>query len=90
MADAKSLEGFIFPDTYNFHQGSNIDFVIDKIFENFNNKAGGLIFLNKDVNLLKLLTSASFLEKEVPNYEDMRLVAGIIEKRLKIGMPLAN
>ncbi|MEK7634529.1 MAG: endolytic transglycosylase MltG [Patescibacteria group bacterium] len=88
LADAKSLEGFIFPDTYNFHQGSNIDFVIDKIFENFNNKAGGLIFLNKDVNLLKLLTSASFLEKEVPDYEDMRLVAGIIEKRLKIGMPL--
>ena len=40
LADAKSLEGFIFPDTYNFHQGSNIDFVIDKIFENFNNKAG--------------------------------------------------
>lgn len=88
LADAKSLEGFVFPDTYYFHQGEDIDFVIEKIIENFNKKAGILIFPNKDVNLLKLLIIASFLEKEIIDYEDMRLVAGIVEKRLKIGMPL--
>lgn len=88
LTDIKSFEGFIFPDTYNFHQGSDVESVIAKILENFNSKAGGLIFLNRDVNLLKLLTIASFLEKEVQDYEEMRLVAGIVEKRMKIGMPL--
>ena len=34
------------------------------------------------------VTIASLIEKEVPEYADRRLVAGILLKRLKAGMPL--
>ena len=34
------------------------------------------------------LTLASIIEREVPFFEDRAIVAGILEKRLSIGMPL--
>ncbi|MEK7553248.1 MAG: endolytic transglycosylase MltG [Patescibacteria group bacterium] len=42
----------------------------------------------KNSGVLRFITIASYLEKEVPNNDDRRIVAGIIEKRLKIGMPI--
>ncbi|PIV31820.1 endolytic transglycosylase MltG, partial [Candidatus Wolfebacteria bacterium CG02_land_8_20_14_3_00_37_12] len=42
----------------------------------------------KNSGVLRLITIASYLEKEVPGNDDRRIVAGIIEKRLKIGMPI--
>lgn len=88
---AVSLEGFLLPDTYNFKQDSDIDSVIEKILNNFKNKVLNFLItpLDKKTNdLLRLTTIASYLEKEIPNNEERRIVAGIIEKRLKIGMPL--
>ncbi len=39
-------------------------------------------------SVLKLIIIASYLEKEVPDNNERKIVAGIIEKRLKVGMPL--
>lgn len=92
LAAAKNLEGFLLPDTYRFYLDSEIDFVIVKILNNFKNQVindlGDLIFSKKDANLTSILIIASFLEKEVPDFTDRRIVAGIIEKRLKTGIPL--
>lgn len=101
LSGAISLEGFLLPDTYNFKQDSDIESVIEKILNNFENKVMPIIAvddfnfsslvapLDKKTNdLLRLIIIASYLEKEIPDNEERRVVAGIIEKRLKIRMPL--
>ena len=59
--------------------------VVNKMLINFEKKA--LTIFNNGVILEKLI-SASILEKEIPDYEERRLVAGILEKRLASGVPL--
>jgi UPF0755 protein len=92
---AISLEGFLLADTYYFLPDSEIEVVIQKILDNFKQKALVLISpenpqsgLTNNSDLLELLNLASLLEKEVPFSEEQRVVAGILEKRLKVGMPL--
>lgn len=85
LENADSLEGFLLPDTYFFMMDSNPKSVVDKMLINFEKKA--LTLFKNSVNLKKL-TSASLLEKEIPDYEERRLVAGILEKRQDSDMPL--
>ncbi|MBN2197864.1 endolytic transglycosylase MltG [Candidatus Wolfebacteria bacterium] len=86
LEDAKSLEGFLLPDTYNFFVGSGADLVIKKILNDFETKV--LPFLKSDANLLEIINLASLLEKEIPDYSERRLVAGLLIKRMSAGMPL--
>lgn len=86
LAGSKSLEGFLLPDTYSFFPNSDKNTVIHKFLDNFKTKA--LPFLKEDGSILNEIIIASILEKEVPNYEEQRVVAGVLIKRLNSGMPL--
>ncbi len=89
IAYAKSrpeLEGTLFPDTYLFYPGSNPEAVISRFRKNFEEKTGDILSSAK--NPRELLILASLVEKEVPDPEEQRIVAGILGKRLKKGMPL--
>lgn len=86
LKDAKSFEGFLFPDTYRFFLNSQPRDVLKKMLDNFDTKAWPIFKSQKDFK--DKLIVASLLEKEVPGYEDRRLVAGIIYKRLDLGMGL--
>lgn len=95
LSSQSNLEGFLFPDTYRFYPNFDDETVVKKILENFKNKTKlaispnqGLTFFEGNDNLYKLLIIASLLEKEIPDAEEQKIVAGIIEKRLKVGMPL--
>ncbi len=81
-----SLEGFLFPDTYRFEPGTDASLVVEKMLNTFEEKAWPL--LKGDPEWYGKLTIASFVEREVPAYEDRRKVADIILKRLDAGMPL--
>ncbi len=82
-----SVEGELFPDTYEFSKYSTVDDVVDKFLANFRLKAEPL--LNKSLlSFRKNLILASLIQKEVPNYSEGRLVAGILMKRLAANMPL--
>lgn len=85
--DAASLEGFLFPDTYQFHVEEEAVNVIDKMLQAFENKAHPLLD-NYEGDPYSLLIKASLLEEEVQSEKDMRIVAGIIENRLSINMAL--
>lgn len=85
-AEAGSLEGFLLPDTYRFFPDSGVDLVIHRFLDNFKTKA--LPFFENSDNILDKLILASILEKEIPDYEEKKIVAGILLKRLKVGMPL--
>ncbi|MBI2063549.1 MAG: endolytic transglycosylase MltG [Candidatus Yanofskybacteria bacterium] len=87
-ADTWKLEGYLFPDTYRFGQQTAVEDIILKMEENFEIKTRELF---KDLKVQKLKDAvivASMLEKEVKTEQDMQLVAGIIEKRFQLGMPL--
>ena len=76
----ESNQGYLFPDTYFFDQFSKAEEVRGRMEGNFNSRVGTT---TKDT-----VTMASIVEAEAATSSDRRLVAGILLKRLKIGMPL--
>jgi UPF0755 protein len=83
----KIKEGYLFPETYNFAPFATLDGIFKKIDEEFVKRVSSKYNLPAD-ELNKILTIASILEKEVPRPEDMKIVSGIIQNRLKKNMPL--
>lgn len=86
IAEEKQLEGYLFPDTYRLYRGSRIEAVLEKFSETFKEKAGPL--LDTDKNASETLILASLVEKEVPDFNDRKIVAGILLKRLASDWPL--
>jgi UPF0755 protein len=86
LANVHSLEGFLFPDTYRFQFDSSAETILKIFLDNFNKKAWSR--LKERENWYDYLILASYLEREVPEFEDRQIVAGILLKRLKLGMPL--
>lgn len=82
-----NLEGMLFPDTYQFFEGSNILVVVQKFLDNFNAKAGPLLAADSK-HAEQDLTLASIVEREAPDPHDESIIAGIIEKRIAAGMRL--
>lgn len=86
LEEAKSFEGFILPDSYDFFLGSDADSVARKFLDSFALRV--LPFFKRSDSILKTLILASLLEKEIPDYGERQIVAGILIKRLEAGMPL--
>jgi UPF0755 protein len=81
------IEGYLFPDTYSFFASSTVSDVVNRFLSNFKEKAEPL--LPQDPKKAHdILVIASMLEKEVPLKADQEMVAGIIFKRMSVGMPL--
>ena len=78
----KSLEGYLFPDTYFFRRGSSASEVITRMQDNFNRRVGDIS------DRERIIITASLLQAEVRDDKDMRMVADIINRRLKAGMGL--
>ncbi len=86
LSNATSLEGFLFPDTYNFSLHASPDVVVKKFLDTFETKAWPL--LSGQTDWYRSLILASYLEREVLTMSDRQLVAGILLKRVAIHMPL--
>ena len=85
----QSQEGEFFPDTYHFNkQGEMVDTIAEKMKNHLNLKFKNLSLVFSSLVLRDTLIRASILEKEARREEDMRLVAGVIENRLRLGMRL--
>lgn len=86
-----SLEGYLFPDTYRFHKDATAEDVLTKMLANFNSKAASPITdaaKESGRSAYDILKVASIVEAEVPHKADRPIIAGIIWKRLSIGMGL--
>lgn len=81
------LEGRLFPDTYRFFSGASSSEVVEKFTQNFELKVGPLLPAGEEARQ-RVIILASLIEKEVPTLPDGQVVAGILEKRLRVGMPL--
>ncbi len=82
------LEGYLFPDTYRFRPGTETKEIVQTMRDNFDEKVRQAHPTILESRLQRTIIIASILEKEVRNQRDMKLVAGIIEKRLSKNMPL--
>jgi UPF0755 protein len=86
-----SLEGYLFPDTYEVREDETAKEVVAKILSNFDRKVSKDILSkikNQGKTLYQVLIMASVLEKEVKGFEDKKIVAGILWKRLRNGWKL--
>lgn len=86
----KDKEGFLYPDTYYFLPFVKAKQIIETMVGNFTKKVSPI---QNDIKKFgktfnEILTMASILEEEVRTTEDRKIVAGILWKRIKIGMPL--
>lgn len=88
LGSVATLEGFLFPDTYRFYPHSDPKKVVARFLDNFGVKTGALLRNSENSDTIHWLILASILEKEVTNEKEAQTVAGILEKRLVIGMPL--
>lgn len=75
-----SLEGFLFPDTYQITDSEDAETLVHTMLGNFGTRVG---FISYDDLIL-----ASIVEREVATDTDRRLVADIFKRRLAVGMPL--
>lgn len=91
LGDATRLEGFLFPDTYEFYQGMQASSAINKFLVNFHNRlTAEMLDLaeQKGYSLKEIVTIASMIEKEAANDDERGKIASIIYNRIKAGMPL--
>ncbi len=89
-----ALEGYLFPDTYEFYKGSSGKAIIDKMTSTFKqvvneiSKNTGQTITNDELD--KYITMASVVEKEAKVQSERGKVASVFYNRLKIGMNLQS
>lgn len=85
---AKSKEGYLFPDTYFVSGSVNPSEIIKMMGDNFTKKIASVSSIATSTHTLKeIIIMASILEGEALP-KDRTVVAGILWKRLEMGMPL--
>jgi UPF0755 protein len=84
---ARSLEGYLFPDTYFFARKASHAQICAAMVRRFRAVAGQL-GLKEDVH--RVVTMASLVERETAVDADRPLVASVFENRLAKKMPLAT
>ncbi len=85
------LEGYIYPDTYRVYNNASVSDIVEKALNNFGNKLSSELRVEikkQGRTIHDVITLASIIEKEVRSDKDKKIVSGILQKRLKIGMRL--
>ena len=86
-----SLEGFLFPDTYEFYMDDDPDRVIEKFLDAFNNRFSPRLIdkyaaLNKrlgtDFTLYEVIIVASIIERESANADESYSISSVFYNRL--------
>lgn len=86
-----SLEGFLFPDTYDFYPQRETKTVAAIFLSNFDKKLTPDLrekIKSQGKKIFEVIIMASLIEKEVKTLEDKKIVSGILWKRLNSRFPL--
>ena len=87
----KSLEGFLFPATYDLAQGTDANALVGEQLNAFQQNISGVDLSyakSKNLTVYDVLIIASMIDKEVQVPSERALVAAVIYNRLHRGMPL--
>jgi len=80
------LEGYLYPDTYNFYVGGRADVALNSMLSNFNNRVYNNpdladLFAESSYEMSDIITIASLIEKETDG-SDRSNIASVIYNRL--------
>ena len=91
--EAQSLEGFLFPSTYEFTRHTSCEQIAKRMVGDFRAiwdtlAPSASTRLPEGLTLPEVVTLASLVERETPRAEERPLVAGVFYNRLRRGFPL--
>lgn len=93
LSDGQSLEGFLFPATYEIYFGSTEEDIIEKMlskFEEIYEKEIKEEVNNGELNLNDIVTLASIIEREGRRDDERELISAVFHNRLNQGMLLQS
>jgi UPF0755 protein len=88
---ASSLEGFLFPATYQLKPGTDVSVLVAKQLQAFRQNFATVSLVaarRKNLTPFDVLTIASLVERETAVPSERRLIASVIYNRLHAGTPL--
>ena len=91
--ELKSIDGYLFPETYDFGENINCDQIIKTMLGEFERRFYPIYRQHKDdmplpMTLDKVVILASLVEREAQVPEERPIIAGVYFNRLKKGMKL--
>lgn len=93
IPEGQSLQGFLYPDTYEVYKDATEEEIIKKMLDNFKK------IYTKDIqekaselgmNTNQVVTLASIIEREAMVESERKIMSGVFHNRLKINMPLQS
>ncbi len=90
---SKSLEGYLFPETYHFRKGVSAREVIKTMVNEFYRQASSILpggAMSDPDELHRIVTLASIIEKETGVDAERKLISSVFTNRLKKGMLLQS
>jgi len=87
---AATVEGYLFPDSYNFPPNSSVKEIIKIMVKNFKKKTEHINFHNARLAPHDIIILASIVEKETGAGSERPTISGVFFNRLDKGMPLQS
>ena len=87
----RTLDGFLFPATYELKAGASANDLVDKQLDALRDNLGSLNLARakrRDLSRYDILVIASLIERETPSDRERPLVSSVIYNRLAMGEPL--
>ena len=82
------LEGYLFPDTYQFFENDTVESILDRFLNNFENKLTDEMrddIAKSGYTTDQIITLASIIQAEAANTDDMYMISAILRNRLENG-----
>jgi peptidoglycan lytic transglycosylase G len=89
--EGPSLEGYLFPDTYQFVRGMSVDEMLTRMVQRTRGKLTPEVQARareRGLSVHQLLTLASIIEREAVDPSERRLISAVFWNRLRLDMPL--
>jgi UPF0755 protein len=86
-----SLEGYLYPDTYQFVRGMSVDEMLGRMVQRMRAKITPDVLARaraRGLDMHGLLTLASIIEREAVDASEQRLISAVFWNRLALDMPL--
>ena len=87
------LQGYYFPDTYEYYKNSAIEDIAKKMLDNFDRKLSQELreeIKKQNKSIFETLILASIIEKEAGFAKDMGKISSVFHNRLKLDYPLES
>jgi len=86
-----TLEGYLFPDTYQFRADATPEDIINTLLQTFDTKVPADLRARAEelgYNFHQIMVIASIIEREAAVPEERPLISSVYHNRLRVGMPL--